>query len=227
MWYPTFIQPKGGSALKKASVPFAVTALFLASECVVYAVFLIRDLTDRPGNLWLKYAGILLCLLYALLWALRGGDKLVFPALLFTAAADWFLLIRKTHLIWGLILFLAVQSLYLIRLRRAGAAPHFRLRSMLALLLGGAVFVFRLASPLNLLTALYFSQLLSNAILAWQAKKWLFGAGLTLFACCDICVGMYNLNLFHSFASVGMWLFYLPSQVLIVLSAREVFHETK
>lgn len=213
--------------MKKASVPSSVTAAFLVSEFIIYTVFLIRDLTGRPGNLWLKYAGILLCLLYALLWAFCGGDKLVFPALLFTTAADWFLLIREEHLLLGLILFLVVQTLYLIRLRRAGTEPHFWLRSMLALLLGGVVFAVRLASPLNLLVALYFSQLLSNAILAWSAKKWLFGAGLTLFVCCDICVGMYNLDLFHSFASVGMWLFYLPSQVLIVLSAKEVFHETK
>lgn len=55
-----------------------------------------------------------------------------------------------------------------------------------------------------------------------------FSAGLVLFVCCDLCVGLQNLSAFPSrvrarrlfaFARVGMWLFYLPSQVLITLSA--------
>ena len=39
---------------------------------------------------------------------------------------------------------------------------------------------------------------------------------------CDVCVGLHNLAglpvPLSAFAQVGMWLFYLPSQVLIVLS---------
>lgn len=214
--------------MRRKHIPNAVTAVFLALECLLYAVFLSLDLTGRGGQtLWLKYAGILLCLLYALLLTVRGGDRLVFFALLFTAGADWFLLVKNQHLELGLVLFLVVQTLYLLRLRRLGAGSHFFLRWVLALLLGLAVFFFRLVSPLNLLVALYFSQLLSNTILAWSLRKWVFAIGLTLFVCCDICVGMYNLGILHAFTSVGMWLFYLPSQVLIVLSAKETCYETK
>ncbi len=210
--------------MKKAGIPRPITAGFLVLECVLYATFLTLDLTGRSSyTIWLKYSGILLCLLYALLCALRGGDRLIFPALLFTAGADWFLLVRNDHLIWGVALFLVVQTLYLIRLRRMGAESHFWLRSMLAVLLGVAVFAFGLASALNLIVALYFSQLLSNTILAWSAQKWVFALGLTLFVCCDICVGMFNLGIFSPFSSVGMWLFYLPSQILIVLSAKEAY----
>lgn len=210
--------------MKKASIPTAVTAAFLLLECGIYITFLSLDLIDITiPTTPLKCAGILLCQAFALACALRGGDKLVAPALAFTAAADWFLLIRNDHLMLGIALFLVVQTLYLIRLRRMGSESHFWLRSMLAVLLGVAVFALNLATPLNLLVALYFSQLLSNAILAWSAKKWMFAIGLTLFVCCDICVGMFNLSILHSFASVGMWMFYLPSQVLIVLSAKEAY----
>lgn len=69
-----------------------------------------------------------------------------------------------------------------------------------------------------------------------------FALGLTLFLCCDLCVGLHNFSLFpaqlqqalpqflaqfvptslpswlEDFAAVGMWAFYLPSQILIVLS---------
>ena len=51
--------------------------------------------------------------------------------------------------------------------------------------------------------------------------------GLTLFVGCDACVGLFNALPAHSplypAVSVGMWLFYLPSQVLIALSAKEEF----
>ena len=50
----------------------------------------------------------------------------------------------------------------------------------------------------------------------------MFGTGLLLFVGCDLCVGLHNLAgipaPLAAFARVGMWLFYLPSQVLITLS---------
>ena len=57
----------------------------------------------------------------------------------------------------------------------------------------------------------------------------MFAIGLLLFTCCDICVGAWNLGLLPGFTRIGMWLFYLPSQVLIVLSQeeREAHHETR
>lgn len=45
-----------------------------------------------------------------------------------------------------------------------------------------------------------------------------FAWGLLLFVGCDVCVGAWNLGLFEDFSRVGMWFFYLPSQVLITLS---------
>lgn len=219
--------------MDRASVPKAVTAVFLAAETALYTAFLALDLSGRSGQtVWLKYGGILLCLLYAGLCTLRGGDRLVFPGLLLTAAADWFLLVREDHLTLGVILFLAVQTLYLIRLRRAGAPAAWHLRAGLALLLGLIAALLNAASPLTLLAMLCFAQLLSNAALAWHRRKWLFAAGLTLFAGCDVCVGLCNPGYalpaaLSGFAAVGMWLFYLPSQVLIVLSAKERFYEVK
>lgn len=202
--------------------------VFLVAEALLYLTFLTLDLTGRGSDtIWLKYGGILLCLLWAALLALRGGDRLVAPALLFTAGADWFLLVRGHRFMLGVALFLVVQTLYLLRLRRAGMGSDLPLRSGLALLLALAVVLLNMGTALNLLVALYFSQLLANTILAWRAGKALFAAGLTLFVCCDICVGLFNLGLLTPFSSVGMWLFYLPSQVLIALSAKEVYHETK
>ena len=50
----------------------------------------------------------------------------------------------------------------------------------------------------------------------------LFAAGMWLFLLCDVCVGLRNqpslLPGLAGAAQVGMWLFYLPGQVLLVLS---------
>jgi len=214
--------------MKHSVIPKSLIAVFSFIEGLLYLAFLLLDISGRGEyTLWLKYAGILLCLAFAAFCALHGGEPLVAPALLFTAGADWFLLIRNEHLLLGVALFLCVQALYFLRLHRAGGC-----RKLLWLRLALAV-VFTLApllipgmaTPLNLLAMLYFSQLLSNTVLAWTLPAMrTFALGLTLFVGCDICVGLFNAfalpPALFSVVSVGMWFFYLPSQVLIALSAR-------
>ncbi|MDE6590176.1 MAG: hypothetical protein K2K53_07525, partial [Oscillospiraceae bacterium] len=116
-------------------VPAAVTAGFLAVEAVLYAAFLILDLTGRGGlTVPIKYGGVLLCLGFALLARAQwGGDGLVPLALALTAGADWFLLVRNDRYAVGITLFLCVQTVYFLRLRRAGAPSALPLRAGLAL----------------------------------------------------------------------------------------------
>lgn len=207
----------------------SLTSTFLSVEGVLYAAFLLLDLTGRGGRtVPIKYAGVLLCLAFSLTGASKGGrgERLVPIALALTAGADWFLLVRNDHYAVGVALFLCVQTVYFVRLRTAGAGSAWPLRSALALGAGLAVYAVKMASPVNLLAALYFSQLLSNTALAWTLKgrrRRIFALGLTLFVGCDLCVGLFNAlpaaSPLYPAVSVGMWLFYLPSQVLIALSA--------
>ena len=184
--------------MKAKAIPPAVTVGFLAAEGVTYFAFLTLDLTGRGGDtIPIKYFGVLLCLGFALLACVRwGGDWLVPPALALTAGADWFLLVRNDHYAVGIILFLCVQTVYFLRLRRAGAPAAYPLR-------------------------------------AWTRRgrqRRIFAAGLTLFAGCDLCVGLFNVlppsAPLYPVSSVGMWFFYLPSQVLIALSALPEKEET-
>ena len=216
--------PEGGAVLERKKY----TAAFLLAEGILYALFLSMDLTAlRNQTVPVKYAGILLCLGFALLSCLKWrGDGLVPLALALTAGADWFLLVRNDRYAVGIALFLCVQAVYYIRLRRMGAGAAYPLRAGLALAAGLGLYALHMASPVNLLAGLYFSQLLSNTILAWTGKGLphrIFAAGLTLFVGCDLCVGLFNAlpaaSPLYSAVSVGMWFFYLPSQVLIALSA--------
>lgn len=216
--------PEGGAVLERNKY----AAAFLAAEAALYAAFLALDLTGRGGlSVPVKYAGILLCLGFALLARVKwGGDGLVPIALALTAGADWFLLVRNDHYAAGVALFLCVQTAYYLRLRRMGADSGWFLRASLALLAGLGLYALKLASPVNLLAGLYFSQLLSNTALSWRVKGRpgrLFAVGLTLFVGCDLCVGLFNAlpaaAPLYPAVSVGMWFFYLPSQALITLSA--------
>lgn len=211
---------------------------FLSAETLIYAVFLTIDLLGLGSfTVPVKYAGVLLCVAFSLWAAARGGDRLVPVALALTAVADWFLLVRNDRYAIGVAVFLCVQTLYLVRLRAAGAGTAYWLRAGLALAAGLGLYRLNMATPLNLLAGLYFSQLLSNTILAWilRGRTWrLFAFGLTLFVGCDLCVGLFNAGLaspeLYRIVSVGMWLFYLPSQTLIALSAlpqKEGFDEIR
>ena len=73
---------------------------------------------------------------------------------------------------------------------------------------------------------MYFTNFLLNACQAVPLHRPLFSVGLWLFLLCDVCVGIRNQpELFPgwlaAFAQVGMWLFYLPGQVFLVLSGRK------
>jgi len=178
------------------------------------------DVTSTGNSTPVKYASIILCLL-ASLKNVRTRDGLsVAFALVFTVAADWFLLVRNKYYLLGILLFLAAQTAYCIRLAlRRGEIC----RVLLPVRILPVLLLF-LIDTLTAVAALYFLNLCCNAIEAWRLpgrSMRIFAVGLTLFACCDICVGAYNLGLLPSFTGVGMWMFYLPSQVCIVLSAYE------
>lgn len=95
----------------------------------------------------------------------------------------------------------------------------FHLPAFLAFLLSSLMAV---VAPVLLPALLYFANLCVNCVEAFALKAdkpvSRFAWGLLLFIGCDVCVGAWNLALFGDFALVGMWFFYLPSQVLIVLS---------
>lgn len=210
--------------LRTVCFPFLAGAL--------YVWFLILDLTHLGDSTLVKYAAILLCLAVSLTGLDSRDGVLVTLALAFTVGADTFLLLRNDHYVLGVGLFCAAQLLYCVRLgliRGRAWVPGLVVRPipLVAVLLLGA-------TPLMAVTAFYFTNLVVNTVEAFALRRKdahgrLFAVGLALFVGCDLCVGGWNLMLFPAFTRVGMWLFYLPSQVCIVLSApmKGVFHETE
>lgn len=90
------------------------------------------------------------------------------------------------------------------------------------------------------ITTFYFISFICNIILVYQIRAkshyfhgdirlGLFWGGLVLFFCCDIMVGIFNAagyvplqediyRTLYQVSSIGMWVFYLPGQVMITLS---------
>ena len=189
-----------------------VKKCFVGLETALYLLFLALDAFSAGGD-GVKYLTIVVCLLAAVWSARHGGSRLMAWAMAFTLAADTFLLLLDRWYGMGIVLFCVVQGLYLARIRRACGRTLWALRAGLA-----AAWV--LLNALGMGTAL---NLLVNACqsLTLRSER-LFAAGLWLFLLCDVCVGLRNqpslLPGLAGAAQVGMWLFYLPGQVLLVLS---------
>lgn len=199
---------------------------FLIAECVLYVCFLWMDLTGVEGSMYVKYAGIILCVLYACHLADAVDGYLTIAALCFTAAADVFLLILDRDYVIGVLLFCVVQAFYAVRLARA-VHPWSLWEGVLRFGLPSALIFFLpqlgLFSLLNVIVVFYYCNLLINACKSARfSGGTAFTIGLFLFAACDLCVGLHNLPLsmdgLKSFVNIAMWGFYLPSQVLITCS---------
>lgn len=209
--------------------------VFLCTQAGLYSAFLTLDLL-QVGSGWstaLKYGSILLCFLLSCGGGQDPDRRLVRAALGVTLLADLFLLVLGRWYLAGVGAFCVVQALYFVRLRRLRGGRVWP-RLLLRLALSAAVLLvaerFSALEPLTVLSVFYFTQLAANALESlFPGRRYAaFSAGLVLFVCCDLCVGLQNLSAFlpvsghgglFAFARVGMWLFYLPSQVLITLSA--------
>ena len=197
--------------------------LFVPLAAVLYAVFLILDLTSWTDSDPVKYAALLLCVLAALCGQ-RGADgAITAAALVFTAAADVFLLFFTSHLLVGVLLFWIVQGLYAVRLFRW---RHWQRSILFSVRLLPFISFFSRMTPLFAAALVYFVNIVINLIEcgrlpAQNVQTKLFTAGLMLFVCCDICVGAWNLNLLPHISHFLIWVFYLPAQVLIALSSMQ------
>lgn len=216
-----------------------LTVLFYTMELLLYLSFLTLDLTHQSTGLSnvLKYSSILCCAVAALLRCLlhraQNGSGFLAAALLFTAASDYFLLFSDCYTP-GLYTFCLAQTAYLFLLRLSLRQTGFWLLRQLIIRLLGCVLLLPLLSRLTgesllflIPLALYAVSFAANIALSSRASVRLF-AGLILFALCDINVLLFHLSdylvlpasltaFFHSYSWFCMWLFYLPSQVLLTL----------
>ncbi|MDE7301142.1 MAG: hypothetical protein K2N47_03135, partial [Clostridia bacterium] len=209
---------------------------------ILYTVFTALDFTQPYDPVFVKYACVVLCFAVACVSAIlsRGKKDAIFLALAlgFTVISDLFIFVINDFYEVGLATFIVAQSLYFCRLYIGRKRWYISLSVRVAVAavavgvalakLGGGLLIAEVGIYITMLVA----NLVDALILCRRGWRFiLFAIGLFLFVCCDICVGLFNfgkvLNVqiplaLYNFAKYGMWAFYVPSQVCIVLSGRRI-----
>ena len=213
--------------------------LVLLVELFLYTLFLYFDFNDINIEIsnWLKYVGIIICFLASLIpiFSKNAAKTQYFIpfSLFFTLVSDYFLLINtdKNLYIFGVVIFIIVQLSYFIYIETLKKNKTSFLISLIFRIILSSILIIVLSiirfDLLSIVSACYFVELLMNFITSLSLIKinkffLIFSIGLLLFIGCDISVGLTNLDLFEghikNLVSNLMWIFYLPSQVLISFS---------
>lgn len=221
-------------------IDYIVISVFILLEIALYLSFLFIDkriFVTRIESSTLKYASISLCLAFSLYCLIRKRKMVncfILIALVFTLISDYFLLFNTNQnlYVYGLITFIITQLIYfafILYLRKSKLELLINLLVRFLLTIAAIVVTFYLnySDVLTILALVYFVELLSNFLystflIKFDKEYLIFSLGLLLFIGCDINVGLNNVHLFegidYSLVNFLMWVFYLPSQILLSLT---------
>ena len=230
----------------KENLIISLLTVFVIIELILAAFIQILD-AKRSDNI--AYVAIILVFLFSFIPEVQKGQHiwLVRLALALTVCADYFLLIADADkYIFGVLLFLIVQLIYAVYLYVCSDNKRAKKRALVfrvLLSLLAPLIVFALlgkgADALSIISVLCYAELLSNAFVSiFVLKNKLLFVAFVLFALCDLWVGfdtfvnvyigvergsfLYKLTNSHLNVS---WLFYLPSQVLILFTS--IYNKSK
>ncbi|MBO5328173.1 MAG: hypothetical protein J6B04_03245 [Clostridia bacterium] len=233
--------------LLKNNLNVCVYGAFLVIELAFFITFVSLDALGNNLSVStnVKFFSILLCFALSAYQFYRFGNdgSAIFIAFLITAVADTFLLVLESYTL-GITTFIFAQLIYFARIYLTiGKKPIISVISRICAVVIAIIILAKYESLtfLTAATSFYFINLLANFVDSFLLIKInrqyaIFTLGLLLFICCDVCVGLMNfeevlgVEIPHSlfvFADIAAWIFYLPSQVLIVLSARKAVYKTR
>lgn len=218
--------------------------VFWGLQIINYIAFMILDICNSYAGIssMIKYVSIILCFLYVILGKKKERSVYIIAGLFFTVVSDYFLLLTDFFAV-GMLSFSVVQTIYCIYCSKN--MKQYLLKEGIQLCIIGSILLgifigFSMEFDIVLMLSIYyFVHLVSNVFYSWirskeSKERKLFAIGMTLFLLCDINVAIFNAGNYLSFsssqayqtiyavASVAMWFYYLPSQVLIAQSGRSV-----
>jgi hypothetical protein len=211
-------------------------SLFLAIEAILYILLLFVSLPLRGGTV--HYLSILVVALLA--WLVKDSSprlNFVRIAMLFTVFADLFLTYLRVEQLLGTGLFALAQLAFAGRLIIDETDKRFwivlRFAFVAIVFVIGVVVVGEAADFLFFTALFYYANLLANAFhaLIRFRKTKLFAIGLLFYIGCDTLVGLSQSAGYITIEPTSIWywllhfpidlvwFFYLPSQVLLVVSS--------
>lgn len=211
--------------------------IYLIIEIILYLIFIILDILGQYKiGYYLKFSAISFNLFYLTLLSCFyfSKDRLfLLSGFIATLFADYNLLffINEKRNITGILCFILVQGIYFIRYhyfnfnkKKFLIAISYRiiLVSLVFILLKTLLKVYDL--KINYYALIYFVLLFSNVIDPLindykNKKNLLISFSLFLLLLCDLSIGIYNVFLTIPFIYLLEWIFYLPSQVFLLLSS--------
>ena len=196
--------------------------IFIILESILYGLFIYLDFMSK-SSVYVKYLSVILCFVFSLLFNSKKKESrfLILTSLL-TISADLFLLVLDDYYEIGIAIFCVVQSIYALSMKKKTLI----IRAVILVTLV-VLFFMKVTQLQNLLAVYSITCLLLNVVDSFSFTSKSFTIGLILFALCDISVGLFNISdgIVGNIAGNLMWIFYLPSQVLIALSGGP--HEKK
>lgn len=204
---------------------------FVVTEAILYIVLLAMDIIGIT-SVWIKYTSICICFITAMYHSIKTHEYFISIVMAFTLFADTFLLLLDRYYIIGVLSFCIVQTLYAAYMIKLSGKKSIALRISLFFLAIVILIITGSCDMLSIAAAWSYTQLFINVFHAFWIRKrhthgTLFAAGLLLFLMCDTCVGLNNITTYFSGfplrgilagANFLMWVFYLPSQVIITYS---------
>ena len=196
----------------------------------------------------IKFLSVFLCLIYTLTWNKKDktrGYELLAISMVFIFLSDLYILILSYYNIGVFTFFIAqlflLGYLFLMQnkftFRRFLGRITFNILTSLVLL--WIVQLFSISIDwLLIISIVYFITFFYNlveaigyAIRNKKSKAVLFASGMLLYFLCDINVGIFNtmsyvetsnleFQVIYEFATIAMWMFYLPGILLIIRSGR-------
>lgn len=237
--------------MKNKRLKFLSMTLILIFIFVLYISFLYVDifhLKSRISSDILKYISILLCVLLSMLSgsdALSSKDlSLLHFGMIMTAIADLCLLILDFFTV-GVVVFCIVQITYCIRYLPNSVhntVKNFMINFVAVIFIFFILGIFIKNLDILLIVALFYATCLTTSVyravsacinkLFPSPNRYFIAFGMILFLLCDINVALFNIasyiNPAYTIGSLAdisctlIWLFYLPSQVLIALSGYDM-----
>lgn len=221
------------------------TKIILICIIILYLFFIVVDLnfqnTGSKYSTLAKYIGVLLCFTLTIMIGTKGHDvidtKLLQSAFLFTAFADYCLLISNEFIV-GVLIFCIVQIIYIFRFTRHLISRGKIFICILSVYTVFALVVFTIYKiygfdlKLSLICLLYACLIIASLITAIRTlssgffpfyASMMICIGMILFFMCDVNVFLFNIlelsgGYFAGICGFLIWLFYLPAQVLLSLS---------
>ena len=231
-----------GMQIKNYKLKIVKTLLMFIG--ILYLIFLYMDIFNIqifiPTDI-IKFISIILTFIISLLleeYAINTkGIFLLQLGLFLTIFADLFLLVLNRKYILGIALFCIIQILYSIRYdshRTKVTIINFIIIFSILIIIYitmevDFIFVISIYYIICLLTSTIRGIRVCTDKLYPSPNRQMIALGMIFFLFCDINVGFFNIigymepagkyiNLLHNISSISIWLFYLPSQVLLCIS---------